>query len=125
MEHPNGPESYTLMQYAGVFGLSIWGGLVNFWQNMKSGRRFSIMELVGEISTSGFAGIVTFYLCEAAGLNDLFTAATVGIAGHMGGRTIALIERLLSMRMDSLIRSKLFTDFDKETKEDPDKQKGS
>ena len=104
MEHPN-PESYSLLQYAGVLGLSVWGGVVNFWQNVKSGRAFSVMELIGEIATSGFAGIVTFYLCESAGLDDLFTAATVGIAGHMGGRTIALIERIVSLRIDMAIRS--------------------
>lgn len=102
---PHGPESYSLLQYAGVVGLSVWGGIVNFWQNIKSGNKsFSVMELVGEMSTSAFAGIVTFYLCEAVDLDDLFTAATVGIAGHMGGRTIALVERLMGDRADAALR---------------------
>lgn len=120
MDPNHGPESYSLLQYAGVIALSVWGGIVNFWQNLKSGNRaFSIMELVGEVSTSAFAGIVSFYLCEAAGLDSLFTAATVGIAGHMGGRTIALLERVIAAKVDGALRR--FLELPEKTDEDEKK----
>lgn len=50
------------------------------------------MELVGEVLTSAFAGILTFWLCEASDINPLVTAALVGISGHMGSRAIYHME---------------------------------
>jgi hypothetical protein len=96
----NTPETYSVLQYAGVIGLSVWGGVVNYLRNRKSREEFSIMELIGEVATSGFAGVITFYLCEYAGLDALFTAATVGVAGHMGGRTIILLERFITRKIN-------------------------
>lgn len=93
--HLHDPHSYSLLQYAGVVALSAWGGIVNYWRKLKAGGKFSVTELIGEIATSGFSGIITFYLCEAVGMDPLITAATVGIAGHMGGRTIVLLENAL------------------------------
>lgn len=91
------PESYSLIQYAGVLSLAIWGGVINYMRRMRSARvpTFSIVELIGEVATSGFAGILVFWLCEAAGVHALITAATVGVAGHIGGRSLILIEEFL------------------------------
>lgn len=91
------PSSYSLLTYAWVIALSIWGGAVNFYQKVKTGdaRPFNVVEFIGEICTSGFAGVITFYLCEAGGFSPLMTAAMVGVAGHMGGRAIFQLERLL------------------------------
>jgi len=51
------------------------------------------MEIIGELTTSGFAGVMTFWLCEAADINGLITAVLIGISGHMGGRAIFIIEK--------------------------------
>lgn len=88
------PETYTLITYLWVFGLSAAGGAVAFYRKMKRGdvRAFNIKEFVGECATSAFAGVITFYICEAADINQLTCAALVGLAGHMGGRAINKLE---------------------------------
>lgn len=89
------PTNYSLITYLWVICLSAWGGTVNFMRKRKSGeaRPFNLAELIGEIFTSGFAGVITFWLCEAAGIGGLITAALVGISGHMGSRAIFRFER--------------------------------
>lgn len=95
------PENYQLLTYLWVFGLASWGGIVSFMRKMKDGhaRAFNIAELVGEIFTSAFAGVLTFWMCEAAGFSGLVTAAFVGISGHMGSRAIGMMENYLAKKI--------------------------
>jgi len=91
------PSTYSLLTYAWVFGISMWGGIASYVGKVRDGHtgRFSITELIGEVCTSAFSGVMTFYLCELAELDPLLTAAFVGIAGHMGSRAIFVIEKYL------------------------------
>lgn len=91
------PSSYSLVTYAWVLLLATWGGAVGFYRKYKMGhvRAFNVAEFLGEIFTSAFAGILTFWLCEAAEITPLVTAAMVGICGHMGSRAIFQIETWL------------------------------
>lgn len=95
------PASYPLITYAWVFALSAWGGIVSFLRKQKAGtaRPFNFAELIGEVATSAFAGVITFWLCEASGFNQLISAAFVGIAGHMGSRAIFHLERFAEEKM--------------------------
>ena len=89
------PASFSLITYAWVIGLSALGGFVSFSRKMKAGnaRVWNFVELIGELATSAFAGIITFWLCNAAGFQPLYTAACVGIAGHAGSRALFQFER--------------------------------
>jgi hypothetical protein len=89
------PLSYSLLTYAWVIALSITGGFVSFFRKIKEGRAraFNVTEFIGEIVTSGFAGILTFYLSESAGFDPLVTASLVGISGHMGSKFLYLLEQ--------------------------------
>lgn len=97
------PSNYPLLTYSWVFGLSMMGGVVSFMRKLKAGnaRAFNIVEFIGEIVTSGFVGILTFYLCEASGFSQVLTAAFVGISGHMGSRAIFMFEKKLEKYFDS------------------------
>ena len=88
------PTTYAWLTYLWVFGLSSWGGFVSFMRKRRQGqaRPFNVAEFVGEIATSAFAGVLTFYLAESAGAPQLLTAAMVAISGHMGGRAVFLME---------------------------------
>ena len=88
------PTTYSIITYAWVAILSSWGGVVNWIRKRNTGdtRPFNVMELIGEVITSAFAGIITFWLCEAGELQPLLTAALVGISGHMGSRAIYHME---------------------------------
>ena len=97
------PTQYSALTYAWIALLSMWGGLVNWIRKRRSGeaRPFNLVELIGELVTSAFVGVLTFWLCESAGTSQLLTAALVGISGHMGARGIYLLETWLTSRFDS------------------------
>lgn len=89
------PTNIAWLTYAWVVLLACLGGAVNFFNKVRSGvvRVVNLTEFMGEIVTSAFAGIITFYLCTWAELSPLLTAALVGISGHMGSRAIFRLER--------------------------------
>lgn len=94
-EAAKNPTSYSLLTYSWVFALAAWGGTVRFIRKVKAGDmspRQAMKVWVGELVTSGFAGVMTFYLAEAAGLAPLWTAVLVGIAGHMGAKSLEPLE---------------------------------
>lgn len=93
----NSPENYGLITYLWVIGLSVLGGTAHNIAKIKNGtlKRFSIPEWVGDIAIAAFIGIITFYLCEAAGFTPPLTAALVGVASHMGTRAMVIFERML------------------------------
>jgi hypothetical protein len=99
-QFPNQRFPFTWAQVwtaAWVLFLSGWGGAVSFWRKRREGtaRPFNLTELVGEIFTSGFAGVLTYLLATAAHINPLIIAALVGISGHLGSRAIFGIEKML------------------------------
>lgn len=98
------PTTYSAITYAWVFALASWGGAVSFWRKVKNGdtRICNISELIGELITSAFAGIITFWLAESAGINPLVTAALVGISGHMGSRAIFAFEAWAESRFSAV-----------------------
>lgn len=88
------PMNYTLAQYGFILAISLLGGVASWYGKVKKGElaASSLMSLVGELTTSALAGLLTFYLCESMDINALVTAATVGVAGHMGAKVITLAE---------------------------------
>jgi len=74
--------------------LAAWGGLASYLKKVKEGKKdkFSITELVGEMMTSGFIGLLTFYLCSFADFPVYITAFLVGISGHMGSKAVEQFE---------------------------------
>jgi hypothetical protein len=83
-----------------VGGLSAWGGVSNFLRKRMYGqaRPFNLAELFGEMCISSFAGVVTYLLATAGGINDLVVAALVGISGHAGSRAVFGIEKALDKK---------------------------
>lgn len=95
------PSNYTLLTYLWVILIATWGGAVNFYRKIRDGhsRPFNVVEFIGEIATSAFVGVLTFWMCEAASINPLLTAAMVGISGHMGSRAIWQFEKWAARRL--------------------------
>ena len=102
------PFNYSVITYLWVMGLAMWGGIVSFMRKVREGvvHRFSIVELVGELVTAGFIGVITFWLCEWADMPPLLSAAFVGISGHMGSRAIFQFEGFLKKRFPAVMEDK-------------------
>jgi hypothetical protein len=100
------PLAYSLFTYIFVFSLSTLGGISSYIGKCKGNlvSRFSLVELIGEIVISAFVGVITFYLCEAAELNKIFSAALVGISSHMGSRTIMILEDRFSATISKWLK---------------------
>lgn len=97
VEAAKDPSSYSALTYAWVVALAAWGGTVRFIRKVKAGQmnlKQATLTFVGEVITSGFAGVITFYACEVTELAPLTTAIFVGIAGHMGARALEPIENI-------------------------------
>lgn len=94
------PSTYPLITYIWVLLLACWGGIVGYLRKRRMGiiKRFSVTEFVGEVVTAAFAGMITFFLCEAAQLNPMVSAAMIGVSGHMGSRAVFLFEDWLQRR---------------------------
>lgn len=85
------------LTYGWVFGLSLLGGAASFVRRVRNGQsKYSnIVELIGELVVSSFAGLVTFFLCQSAGFDGALSAAFIAISGHMGTRVIFKFESYL------------------------------
>jgi hypothetical protein len=83
------------------------GGAVSFYQKVKkkAARWMNIGELVGEMATSAFAGLVTGFLFDGLGANPMVTFAAVGVAGHAGGRALFWIEQKAQAWADAKINA--------------------
>lgn len=88
------PLDYSIGQYGFLLGIAVLGGLVSWYAKVKAGavQAYNVMHLVGELTTSAFAGLIAFWLCESAGLPKLVTISLVAISGHAGTRAIAWFE---------------------------------
>lgn len=91
-----------VFMYSGLtyLWIALWaalGGAVSFYQKVKSGasRAFNFTELIGELATSAFVGIVTFMLCDYARIDPRLSAVFIAVTGHMGSRAIFIGEKLL------------------------------
>lgn len=100
------PNNYNFITYLWMVLIASWGGVVNYISRIKSKTvaHFSFIELLGELVISGFTGILTFWICEALGVDSLITAACVGIAGHAGGRTVYFLEQVFVKRLESFAK---------------------
>ena len=96
----SGGLGHDWLTYVGVLAVSGWGGVVSWIQRRRSGeaRPFSFVELIGEIATASFCGLIAFWLCQEAQISKYATAAITGVAGHLGSRGLFLLERALLRR---------------------------
>lgn len=94
------PLDYSLKQYGFTLAVALLGGLVSWLAKVRRGdaSAWNVMQLIGELCTSAFAGLLAFWLCEWSGSPPLLSAAMTGIAGHMGTRAIATFEGFAERR---------------------------
>jgi len=96
-EAPRSPLSYSLREYGLILAIAMLGGFVRWYNAVRRGESavYDLRILVGELFTSAFLGILTFWACEAVGVQPLVTAALAGMAGHAGVSGLLWAERML------------------------------
>jgi hypothetical protein len=102
---PKDPLEYPLKVYGLVLGTALAGGIVSWSAKVKAGTvpPWSLSELIGELCTSAFSGLLCFWFCQWAGLSMILTAPLAGVAGHMGTRAIRFFEAEAERRWGKLI----------------------
>lgn len=100
------PTTWTAATWLLAMGMAFGGGAVNWYAKVKRGhtRAFNIIELIGEIFTSGFVGLGAFMLLAALGQPVGICAAASGVGGHMATRLLFAIERAVEARLDGLAK---------------------
>lgn len=98
------PTTWTAATWALALGMAFGGGVVNWYAKIKRGhtRAFNIIELFGEIFTSGFVGLGVFMLAAAMDQSVGACAAAAGVGGHMATRLLFALERIIEARLDAL-----------------------
>jgi hypothetical protein len=65
-------------------------------------RSFNIIELLGEVFTSGFVGLGVFMAANAMEQPLGLCAAAAGVGGHMATRLLFAIEKILESKINKL-----------------------
>jgi hypothetical protein len=96
-EQVKNPLSYSLREYGLILAIAMLGGFVRWYNAVRRGESavYDLRILVGELFTSAFIGILTFWACEALNVQPLITAALAGMAGHAGVTGLLWAERVL------------------------------
>lgn len=91
------PLSYSLREYGLILFIAMLGGFVRWYNAVRSGASavYDLRVLVGELMTSAFMGVLTFWACEAMHVQPLVTAALAGMAGHAGVSGLLWAERVM------------------------------
>ena len=98
------PTNWSWAVWLLAITMSIAGGFINWYSRIKKGniKVFNLVELLGEIFTSGFVGIGVFMALEAMNQPLGICAALAGIGGHMATRLLFTIERVVEAKIDSV-----------------------
>lgn len=99
---PKDPLSYPLKTYGFMLVMAIFGGFVSWYAKVRRNEipGSSVFHFIGEITTSAFAGLITFFACEYIGLPQIITAGLVGVSGHMGAKVISLYEAAAAKKLE-------------------------
>lgn len=97
------PLNWTLATWVLALTMAMGGGMVNWYAKIKRGhtRAFNIIELVGEIFTSGFVGLGVFMMLDSWNQPLGLCAAAAGVSGHMATRLLFAVERAIERQIDN------------------------
>lgn len=98
------PTTWSATTWALAIGMASCGGLINWISRLRKGqtKAFNILELLGEIFTSGFVGVGVFMAVESLDQPIGLCAASAGIGGHMATRLLFALEKLLESKIKKM-----------------------
>jgi hypothetical protein len=85
-----------LMIYLWVIGLSLWGGMVSYFEKKE---KFNAYNFTAHLASSGFAGLMVYLGCSYAGITGPLQGVLCGFGGYIGTNTLVkLAMRLKAVR---------------------------
>ncbi len=98
------PTTWSQSTWILAISMAASGGIINWLGRIREGhtRAFNIMELFGNIFTSGFVGVGVFMAAESLDQPIGLCAAAAGIGGHMAARLLFAVEKLLEKKITDL-----------------------
>lgn len=90
------PFGTSLTTYIWVIGLACFGGMVKYLNNPGE---FRILVLLRDLVTAGFAGLLTFWMCEWTNILGPLSAVLIATSGLMGTRVLKEVENLYRLRL--------------------------
>ncbi|QRE00305.1 hypothetical protein [Burkholderia phage BCSR5] len=90
--------TYPLTTYAAVLGVAALAGIVRY---INTKEPFKWSHLLRDCVTSGFNGLVMFWVCDYKEITGSLQMVFVAVAAMMGARAWAEIENYLRMRYGS------------------------
>ena len=98
------PQNWSLITWGLAILMSAGGGFVNWWTRVKAGlsKPNSMVELAGEIFTSGFTGVGVFMLFASFDQPIAFCASSAGVGGHMATRLLFAVEKAIERKLEKL-----------------------
>jgi hypothetical protein len=108
------PLNWTLGTWIIALIMASGGGIINWFSHARARdpHRFSIIELFGEIFTSGFVGIGIFMVAASYDQPTAICAALAGVSGHMATRLLFLLENWIERAITRRLNAKLDDDQD-------------
>ena len=94
-----------VLLYIIVFGLGVWGAILNYFKREDDIVDRTPMQKVGifilDLISSMGLSVVTFLSLLGLGLNDIIAVAFAGWVAHQGTRAIYLVELIISEKLGS------------------------
>lgn len=90
------PFGYPGITYVWVLGLACLGGLVKYLNSMNN---FKFGRLIIDVISSGFTGLMTFWMCEFLNISGSLSAVLIATAGLMGNRAWKEFENIWLARI--------------------------
>lgn len=81
---------------------------MNWYSRVKRGhtRAFNILELLGEVFTSGFVGLGVFMVLASWEQPMGVCASAAGVGGHMATRLLFALEKVIESNINKRVRNK-------------------
>ena len=97
------PTNWAAATWILALTMAMGGGAINWYARVKRGhvRAFNVIELIGEIFTSGLVGLGVFMALDAWNQPLGLCAAAAGVSGHMATRLLFAIERAIERQIDA------------------------
>lgn len=90
----NDPSGISAATYGFVVLISSAGGAIRYFNNESKLKAFSFLRLCIDVTTSAFAGVMTYWVTVYMKIDPTFGSMLVAIGGFLGVNAIREFERI-------------------------------